>query len=181
MAAVVPSSKKSNPLQRIQDFHGFSSGTVMVSTTYGPGTRPSRPRVVTGLFHLAGPPLMRSDKARTLIWILENCCSLPMSSLGPFQTPTINWLVGRSDLISAVIRPPSAFNVMPELITVAPVIWPSSSSVATLPSTLPVAPGTSAIRRLSGLLLGLWVISNCRVKMPPPNPGSSRMPEAPTM
>src|SRR5688500_3538482 len=55
-AADLPSLKKSNPPTRIQLFHGLSSGSVSVSTTYGPSPAPSLPLVTTVSGQRVGPP-----------------------------------------------------------------------------------------------------------------------------
>src|SRR3954466_10050763 len=71
-AADLPSAKKSNPPGRIHADHGFSSGSVSVSTTYAGsgffasivGLTASAPFVSIACFQRPGPPLVSSIGSR---------------------------------------------------------------------------------------------------------------------
>src|SRR5687767_1389621 len=58
-SAARPSEKKSIATKRSHDCHGFFSGAVNVSTTYGP-PNPNRPRVMIASGQSGGPPAQKS-------------------------------------------------------------------------------------------------------------------------
>src|SRR5687767_9862247 len=79
--AARPSGKKSNPPKNVLTFHGFGTGSVSVSTTYGPSPPlvARVPRVTIGAIQRDGPPVVKAARSGSFELGLSKAASMEAS------------------------------------------------------------------------------------------------------